>query len=746
RKAPGGNQLRAAVFSPDGRRIAVSFRDSTAVDVLDGEDLHLLYRPDVAGVDNGNILSVAWGAHGSLYAGGRWNVHDICKIRRWADGGRGGYRDLPVGGDTIMDIRPLPDGGVVVGSADPALTLIDAAGRTTRQRLAEIADMRNKLRGNFRVSSDGRKVYFGLAYGGQSPALFDLGRRQLTRNPETTAGLHAATESPDIRDWAGTTHPTLNGSPLALEAYEISRAVAIAPDRRSFLLGADWYLRRFDTRGRLMWKQPVPGVAWGVNLSGDGKLAVAAFGDGTIRWYRYSDGRLLLSLFPHKDGKRWIAWTPGGYYDASSGAEDLIGWHLNRGKDRAAAFYPVGKFRSRFYRPDIVARVLDAGSEAEAIRLADAARGRSTQRVDLARMVPPDLRVLAPSSGSSFSGGSVTIRYRASSPSGEPVTRVFALVDGRPVSRGRGVKIVRKATDANSLTVPLPAKDVTVALFAENRFATSDPVLLHLHYAGRAAGGGAKRETAAFVIKPKLYVLAVGISHYDDKRLKLGLPAKDAKDFSAAVLAQKGKLYRDVVVKTLIDGQATGDNILDGLDWLTRETTSKDVAMLFLAGHGVDDNTGDYYFLPSDVNTRRLRRTGIPFYEIKKTMESLAGKALFFVDSCHSGDVMGKRRGVADINAVVNELSSAETGAVVFAASTGNQYSLEDDRWGNGAFTKALVEGLRGKADFRHLGRITVNMLDLYISERVKELTGGRQTPTTTKPSTIPDFPVAVVR
>jgi len=35
-------------------------------------------------------------------------------------------------------------------------------------------------------------------------------------------------------------------------------------------------------------------------------------------------------------------------------------------------------------------------------------------------------------------------------------------------------------------------------------------------------------------------------------------------------------------------------------------------------------------------------------------------------------------------------------------------------------------------------------MLDLYLSERVKELTGGRQTPTTAKPNTIQDFPIAV--
>jgi hypothetical protein len=68
----------------------------------------------------------------------------------------------------------------------------------------------------------------------------------------------------------------------------------------------------------------------------------------------------------------------------------------------------------------------------------------------------------------------------------------------------------------------------------------------------------------------------------------------------------------------------------------------------------------------------------------------------------------------------------------------------EDSRWGNGAFTKALVEGLGGKADYTGKGKISINMLDLYLSERVKDLTKGKQTPPTTKPQTVPDFPIAV--
>src|SRR5262249_46219470 len=137
-------------------------------------------------------------------------------------------------------------------------------------------------------------------------------------------------------------------------------------------------------------------------------------------------------------------------------------------------------------------------------------------------------------------------------------------------------------------------------------------------------------------------------------------------------------------------------------------------------------------------------RTCQPRRTPTRTVTGLPGKVVVFLDTCHSGNIMGQRRGAMDITGVINELNSAQNGAVVFAASTGNQYSLENPAWGNGAFSKAVIEGLNGKADERRTGRITVTMLDLYVAERVKELTRGQQTPTTTKPHSVPDFPVVL--
>ena len=319
------------------------------------------------------------------------------------------------------------------------------------------------------------------------------------------------------------------------------------------------------------------------------------------------------------------------------------------------------------------------------------------------------------------------------------MTNVKVLVDGRPVTGNRQLTQEGGSSGALELKVPVPQKDSEVSIIAENRFAVSVPSTIRLRWRGPAPASD------AFVIKPKLYVLAIGVSQYQNPKYSLGFAAKDANDFAAAAMSQKGLLYRDVVAKVLTNEQASKDNVLDGLDWIRKETTSKDVAMVFFAGHGLNDQNGVYYFLPYNTDLEKLLRTGVPYTDIKNTVQSLAGKTLLFIDTCHSGNVLGGRRGLADdLNGIINELSSAENGAVVFAASTGNQSSLEDAKWNNGAFTKALVEGFMGKADYAGKGKITVNMLDLYLSERVKELTGGKQTPTTAKPNTIQDFPIAV--
>ncbi|MCY7330772.1 MAG: caspase family protein, partial [Saprospiraceae bacterium] len=333
------------------------------------------------------------------------------------------------------------------------------------------------------------------------------------------------------------------------------------------------------------------------------------------------------------------------------------------------------------------------------------------------------------------------VEYSIESPDSE-ITFLRVLVDGRPVSVERGFKPTGKRLSAS---VSIPAANCVVSVIAENRFGASEPATIRVQWKGAAPA------PASFVdMRPRLYVLAIGVSQYQHSDItNLGLAAKDARDFAAVILLQRNLLYQEVEFKLLTDTEATKDNILDGLDWLQHQTTSRDVAMLYFAGHGLDDNSGNFYYLPVGADPNALRRSCISQGDVQSTVASVPGKILVFMDACHSGSLMrdiNRRSLPPDVTSVINELISAENGAVVFSSATTRQYALENPAWGNGAFTKALVEGLSGQAKTPGQDKITVKTLDAYVAERVKKLTEGKQSPVTVYPPNVPDFPLALVR
>jgi hypothetical protein len=386
-----------------------------------------------------------------------------------------------------------------------------------------------------------------------------------------------------------------------------------------------------------------------------------------------------------------------------------------------------------------VARVLTTPDEAEA----DTGSRSKPEDTALARLLPPVVAVLSPRDEVEVQEPSVPFRVSVRSPSGEPVTAVRAYVDGRPAALGRGLVFEPDARPADpaaeptySFAVPIPRRDCTVAIAAETRYATSEPVPVKVRWAAKPAAPE----------KPTLYLLAVGVGAYADPALTLDLPAKDARDVAAAWKRQEGGLYGKVEIRVLTDGEATRDAILAGLEWLETRTTQKDVAVLFFSGHGINDpRTGEYLFLPHGADLAARRVTLLPDREVLSTLAALPGKVLVFLDTCHSGNLLGaKTRGTADLTRLLNEMASAETGVVVFSATTGRGLAQETEGWGNGAFTKALLEALGGKADQDGDRSVWTAEIETYLGQRVRELTRGLQTPATAKPSGLPDFPVAV--
>jgi Caspase domain len=702
--------------------------------VLSGSDLTQLFDADTAGIPNVGLNAVGWSQDGRfLIAGGSWQGNGVWQIRRWNDGGKGAFVDIPAGSNTIMEFLGLKSGSMLFARANGFGLIGPDANASQLQGLGGL-DLASGGGHKLRISADGTTVQVD-SWEPPHSYRFALGERRVEIDPKADAALlDPVTQASglDVTNWYNSTAPAVNGAPIKLQPYETARSLAIVPGAQHFVLGTDWSVRLLDQQAHELWQQPGPGVASHVNVTAGGRLVVVAYGDGTIRWLRLSDGKELLALFIHPDGKRWVAWTPQGYYDASVGGDELIGWHVNHGYDQAPDFFPASRFRDQFNRPDIVALVLDTLNADKAISKANAASGRK-RAAAVADSLPPVLKIIAPADLSSVKTSPIQITYLVRSPT--PVTARTVLVDGRPVTAAAPKEIMSGADGTlESLTIDMPPHDAVISLVAANEKASSEPAVVHIGWHGPKDW-----------YKADLYVLAIGVSQYADNNLNLIFPHKDAENFIEVMQAQEGGLYKRVFSRSLPNRQATREAVRKGLNWLKKSTTSRDLAVLFLSGHGQNDAGGHYHFLPYDTDLSDLDLTTLQDFEIQDFLAKVPGKVVAFLDTCYSGGLKTKGPTQPDVDKLANELASAEKGIVVFTSSTGRQFSLENPEWNNGAFTKALVEAFKGKADFQGDKTITIAALELYLARRVKELTNGEQSPMSAKPQTIPDFVIATV-
>lgn len=731
----GGASPFGIQFSPDGTKLAIGFSDQAAVTVLSGTDLSYLFTRSVVGTGDGNTTCPVWSADGTtLYAAGSYGTPQTSSIFRWREGGKGPQAEITALQNSINTMTARGNDGVFVGTGFPAVGAIDQGGNTVFLNSANVADYPVGAK-YFKVNNDGSQIQFSYDQ--------DLKFTGYLSVASSTVGLdsgdsHAGLNDPilsadgiDVEHYREVTDPTLNGKPLDLEDRETARSLAIAPDKSCFILGTEWYIRCFKPDGSHVWDTKVPETAWAVNISGNGNVVVAALGDGTIRWYRMSDGAQLLACFPLGDKKRWVMWTPSGYYDCSVGGEDLLGWHVNRGKDEAADFFPASRFRDEFYRPDVVAKVLGDLDEDKAVHDADEASNRTYEKPDVLGQLPPIVKILRPDGGAPNPGGSVTVKYLVRAGSTEKAEAVHFQVDGRNVGRAIRVQLVSTNEQEATETLDVPSSSCTVSVIAENRFGSSQAASVLLRWKGDVL------PPSNVASLPKLYILAIGVSKYQNAAYALRDPASDAQAFVAAMRKQKGVVYSDVIVQTITDLSATRAGIEDGLQWIQQTPTGKDVAMVFLDGHGTLDNLGKFIFVPCDFDPDHAKSTGVTSSDITDTLAAIPGKAILFLDTPHSGIAK------TDTTGIVNELASAENGTVVFTASTGNETTVEGQDADNDAFTTALVEGLHGTTAAAEAGKVTVDSLYQYVSARVPQITGGKQHPQMERPSTVLDFQVA---
>ena len=333
----------------------------------------------------------------------------------------------------------------------------------------------------------------------------------------------------------------------------------------------------------------------------------------------------------------------------------------------------------------------------------------------------PVLKILYPEDQSMFHTDQIKLKYQLIAGNCADSTRIVVMVDGQRQPTTRAVRA------ANTIDVDLPRHDCTVMMYAQNKNGNSEPATIRLI-----------REATSMEL-PKLFVVAIGVGDYNDPKLpKLRFTCKDAKDFSKAITSKKGLPYEDVQVKILCDNEATRADIFEAMEWLKQESSPNDVCIFFFAGHGMRDEKDRFYFMPYGCNTNKLYEC-FSASDFRNEAEDIHGKLIAFVDACYSGALFEGGRSAATTH-FIEQLKRSKNGMLLYASSSSDTKSREDESWENGAFTKALVEALNGAAKEEHAEGLSTQELEHFLYKQVRKLTDFKQTPIFINPSGIEHF------
>lgn len=767
-----------AAWSPDGKSLLTAGWDGTARlwDSRTGEERKVLRHVEKAGYP---VLSAAWSPDGRRLATGCWDE----TIRFWSPDGellqrtarlKDGVRHLAFSPDSkqayySLGLRKSAEGGRVgVEDAKPVPLFAREMGPgwggalSPDGKLAATGGVRGEELYVWRTS-DGAVVHrlggaprgaFAVAWRGDSKAVAWSSARgaALSRSFDLEAmELHESAPEDAHGPFPSFVDRQLVRVPGGIEVREEDKVVSTIklefdqPTCWTFLrdgkvvLGSYFRLALHDpgTGKRLRSYVGHTGDLVAVAPSRDDRYFATSAADQTIRVWKPDRSEPLLSLFVA--GNEWVAWSPEGYYACSPGGEALMGWHVGDGPGKLGTFHPAERFRASLYRPDLVRRLLAAGSTEKALA-AGVIRGVKPIATDIGRVLPPLVVITSPDRARSVAAGeAVEIRFVARTAGEAPIKAARLLIDGKPLPHARAAKTyaAEKGREVrDGWKVKLPVGRYRLAVRAETAQSAGVSEAAEL-----VVKEGAEEKEAA----PALYVLAVGVSEYQEPSLNLEYAAKDAAALAAAFQKTGRRLFRKVEATVLADRAATRKRVLQGLAWVRKQATQRDVAVIFFAGHGARDTDGSLFLLAADTDPEDLLATGIPAEQLKRTLQGMPGRTLLVMDACHAGAVGRDRRRSAGLtDGLARDLATDDYGVAVLCSSMGREVSLESSETKHGLFTLAILEALAGKGGRSAEGAVYLHHLEGHVAERVKQLSRGRQHPVSARPTTLRSFPLSL--
>lgn len=238
-------------------------------------------------------------------------------------------------------------------------------------------------------------------------------------------------------------------------------------------------------------------------------------------------------------------------------------------------------------------------------------------------------------------------------------------------------------------------------------------------------------------------LLAVGINTYSHPSLpSLNYALRDAGQIISTVAHKDIPGQSFQLVEGPKDRAATPEAILAAARTLTAGLEQGDHAVLFLAGHGLRDADGRFYFATSATDPARLAQTALSFDNLQAVLSASPASITLLLDACHSGAAGGPTS--ASNDDLAKGFSQAGSNVTVVAAAKGRQESIGRRETG-GLFTDAVVKVIgknRHVYDKDRNGRIEASELYRGIKSLVVEATDGAQTPWITKSRVVGDYAI----
>jgi len=467
----------------------------------------------------------------------------------------------------------------------------------------------------------------------------------------------------------------------------------------------------------------------GKAFSPDGKHLITCSSDSTARVWDVDTGKEVARFIGFTDGE-WIVMTPDGYYNASIKGDQYLNIRVDYD------VFGVDQYRHIFFRPDIVKTALsgDVAAYQSAVKEAGANINSAVP--------PPQISILTLNDRQTIKTAQAELTVSIDDEN-HTIKNVWITVNGRLVAGRSATRDLSMPSSGLTVTgidkemfftIPLDIEDGlnTVEVFAFNGYAEA-------------------KATVSFAAEinqkpPNLWIIAIGVNKYTSPLIRdLSYAVNDAVKIADVFTKQEGKRYGKVNTLVIADGEKqkpTAAAIRESFSWF-RQAGNRDLCILFIAGHAVNDPAGLYYFLPADAafdSTGNLNpETAISQTEINAVLD-MPGRKLFIIDTCHSAGA-GKT-GIADTNSFIRQVM--EYYPVIFSSSRGSELSQESPTFQHGLFTYSIIKGMEGEATSRISGTVSMKSLDSYVSEIVSELSGGRQNPITITPNGYDNFILAV--